>query len=309
MQNEMENTYEIITNENEFENLENNSFKGKIPEMINSTITFKGSNNLLYCERDVVLENCNLCFYYDNSIIYLSKSRYNYHVNVSVHYDSLVYIGRNNFIKENINIVASEGKHIVIGSDGLYSDNITIRTADPHLIYRAADKKRLNYSKNVFIGDHVWISQSVFVLKGTCIGSGSIIGAASVLSSKKVPSNTSFAGNPAKMIGKDIFYDKTSVHHFTKEDTKNSKFYGAENPDPDFDPNKFLYEYAEDEQFDFSSIDKPMRSTSIKKKLEFIKEEISKKPYKNRFFVPLPKEQKKNLVYYIRKFLRRIIGI
>ena len=141
MENKTENTYEIITNENEFGNLENNSFKGEIPEMINSKITFKGSNNLLYCERDVVLENCNLCFNYDNSIIYLSKSKYNYHANISVHYDSLVYIGRNNFIKDTINMIASEGKHIVFGSGGLYSDNITIRTADPHLIYRVSDKK------------------------------------------------------------------------------------------------------------------------------------------------------------------------
>ncbi len=309
MKKEIENTYEIITNESEFENLQNNQFKGKVPEMINSTITFKGTNNLLYCERDVVLENCNLCFNYDNSIIYLSKSKYKYLVNISVHYDSLVYIGRNNFIKNNISIIASEGKHIVIGSNGLYSDNIIIRTADPHLIYRVSDKKRINYSKNVFIGDHVWIGQNVFVLKGTKIGSGSIIGSASVLASKSVPSNTSFAGNPAKMIAKDIFYNKPSVHHFTKEDTKNSKFFGTETPDPDYDLNKFIYEYIAEEQFDFSSIDKPLRSKNIKKKLEFIKEEISKKPYKNRFFVPLPKEPKKNLVYYIRKFLRRIIGI
>ena len=115
MQNEMENTYEIITNENEFENLENNKFKGKVPQMINSRIVFKGTNNLLYCERDVVLKNCKINFNCDNSIVYLSSNKYKYYVSISVHHNSLVYFGKNNYMKDTLRMIASEETHIVVG--------------------------------------------------------------------------------------------------------------------------------------------------------------------------------------------------
>ena len=304
MQSEMENTYEIITNENEFENLENNKFKGKVPQMINSRIVFKGTNNLLYCERDVVLKNCKINFNCDNSIVYLSSNKYKYYVSISVHHNSLVYFGKNNYMKDTLRMIASEETHIVIGSDGLFSSPISFRTADPHLIYKCNDLTRINPSKSIYIGDHVWIGENVTILKGTKVGSGSIIGACSVLSGKKVPSNTSFAGNPAKMIGKNILFIKPSVHKYTGEDTQNSLNCSQK------DGKKFTYENKRKEVFATSEIDEAMKKfLSIDERLDYIRTNLSENSNKNRFFVPLPKEQKKNLVYYIRKFLRRIIGI
>ena len=54
----------------------------------------------------------------------------------------------------------------------------------------------------------MWIGQHVYFLKGTQIGSGSIIGAKSLVAGKKIKSNTIYAGNPAKLIRKDVFYDR-----------------------------------------------------------------------------------------------------
>lgn len=51
----------------------------------------------------------------------------------------------------------------------------------------------------IIIGDNVWIGVNSVILKGVTIGQNSIIGASSVVT-KSIPSNSVYAGNPAKKI-------------------------------------------------------------------------------------------------------------
>ena len=126
------------------------------------------------------------------------------------------------------------------GNDCMMSTDIFIRNADPHLIYSTETKRRVNPTRSVFVGDHVWIGQDVMLLKGTQIGSGSIVGAHAVVSGKKIPSNTSWAGNPARQIGEKIFWSRECVHGWTAAET--NKF--AEMPTDIFtfkhDPKQYL---------------------------------------------------------------------
>jgi acetyltransferase-like isoleucine patch superfamily enzyme len=59
--------------------------------------------------------------------------------------------------------------------------------------------------KPVSIGDHVWVGAGVTVL-GATIGDGSVVGAGSVVVSA-VPSNVLVAGNPARVIGKNVSFE------------------------------------------------------------------------------------------------------
>ena len=52
----------------------NNRILGSNPNIINSKIVFKGSNNILFCEDNVTLKNSNLKFSGSDSIVYLSSS-------------------------------------------------------------------------------------------------------------------------------------------------------------------------------------------------------------------------------------------
>lgn len=61
------------------------------------------------------------------------------------------------------------------------------------------EKKRFKFLKPITIGSNCFIGARSFILPGTTIGDNVIIGAASVVKGS-IPSNTVWAGNPAKMI-------------------------------------------------------------------------------------------------------------
>lgn len=80
-------------------------------------------------------------------------------------------------------------------------DEVTLAPRVHILTHDASTKQWLNYTKiaPVTIGNNVFIGANTTVLPGVTIGDNVIIGANSVVS-KDVPSNTVYAGNPARFI-------------------------------------------------------------------------------------------------------------
>lgn len=130
----------------------------------------------------------------------------------------MLIIGENNLVcfKKGVTINASTtqptvinalgGKTIYIGEGALLSNNIEIHTTDYHGIYNLGGK-RINADKDIIIGNHVWLGLGVKILKGTKIADGCMIGAGSVLSGIYPKKNCIIAGNPAKIIKEQIFWD------------------------------------------------------------------------------------------------------
>ena len=241
-----------ITDAEEFLNLEGNEFIGELPKLTNSQINFNGKNNILVCEDGVCLWNSKIDFNGDNSILYLSRNSFDYALNVSINGNNVCFIGKNNFFNGICTIVLSESKNVIIGEGCLFSYGNLIRVADGHLIYNTKTKERTNYSKSIYIGDHVWFGQNALILKGTHVGSGSIIGANTVLSNKVVPSNTTFAGAPARLIKEDSFWIGYSVHPWDENTTEEySKF----------DLDTFIYSIDES-TLNFDEIENELNSFS-----------------------------------------------
>ncbi len=248
----------------------------------NSEIRFSGKGNILFCEKDVKLNGSQLKFFGDGCVVFLSSNSHCYYLDVSVYKNSVFYMGKNNYINGAIHAVLSEQKNIIIGNGNLFSFGVWLRTADPHLVYSTQTKKRINPSKSVFIGDHVWIGQGAMLLKGTRISSGSIVGAMAVSSGKKIPSNTSWAGNPAKQIGEGVFWSRESVHMWDDEETAAHE---------EFSSDKYVYKYTENEHIAFEGIDKALSGKTPEEKLEYLKG-LRKNRNKNRFsenFQPVKK--------------------
>ena len=126
----------------------------------------------------------------------------------------LQIVGENSVFKvdqyaslRDVNVVIWEGQSVSIGKDCMLSYGVNIRTTDSHGIYDVITKQRINPSKSIIIGEHVWIGQNTTLLKGTSIGEHSVVGFGSTCT-KDYPSNCIIAGSPAKVVKKDIDWDR-----------------------------------------------------------------------------------------------------
>lgn len=90
-----------------------------------------------------------------------------------------------------------------IGSGSVISWNVNILDGDGHSLYYSA---KHNNPQSINIGEHVWVGNNVNILKGVNIGDGSVIAAGSVVT-QSIPAYSLAAGNPAKVIQKDVTWN------------------------------------------------------------------------------------------------------
>lgn len=271
---------------NDIQGLEDgNQILGVFPNLKNSKICFKGTNNILYCEPGVTLGESTLDFNGDNSVIYLGTNRNEYKISVTVHNNTVFHMGIHNYINQEMMVILSEQRHCFIGDRGIFSWGICIRNSDPHLIYECSTRTRINPTKSVYIGDHVWVGQDSLILKGTQIDSGSIIGGHSVVSGKRIPHNSTWAGNPVRQIKDDIFWDHACVHAYKSDMTENTFYYDdyIEKYHQDYHSDGWIFDYSEAESIDYDEMDSTLnRFNSSQEKVDYLIR-LNKTKTKNRF--------------------------
>ena len=262
-----------------------NQILGEFPNLKDTNICFKGKNNILYCEPGVTLVGSELIFFANNSVIYLGTNRNEYKIYVAVHNDTVFHMGIHNYINKIMTVLLAEQRHVFIGDYGMFSWGIWIRNSDAHLIYECGTKTRINPTKSVYIGDHVWVGQESLIMKGTQIDSGSIIGAKSVISGKKIPHNSIWAGNPARQIKHDIFWDRAYVHPYKSDMTENVLYYDdyIEKFHHDYHSDGWIYDYTESESIDYNEMDSLLNGLNTsQKKVEYLIQ-LNNCKEKNRF--------------------------
>ena len=79
---------------------------------------------------------------------------------------------------------------------------VMLKTDDTHPIYQ--NGKIINRSKNIIIGKNVWIGMHASILKNSMIPDGAIVGAYSVVAGRFDEKNSVIAGNPAKVVKRDV---------------------------------------------------------------------------------------------------------
>ena len=264
----------ILENGKEVSWPEQNTIIGDVQGDENTIIEFKGTGSILFCEDGVRLESSHIRFCTVNAVVYLSSGRWPYKINIDAWRDTTAYFGRDNYYNGTLTAILSEKKSVIIGGGGVFSFGIWIRTADPHLLYDASTKKRINPSKSVLIGDHVWLGQNATILKGTRIGSGSVLAAGAVISGKAAGSNTVWGGNPAREIRKNIIFTGASVHDYTEKRTKDSQLLEGE---------EYLFSGGGD-LLSIDELDKLFfRKTPVERVV--ILKGLAAKPDRNRFYI------------------------
>lgn len=268
---------ETVKSQEDIVNLEKNRIEGN-PKINNSTITFKGMNNILYCEGNVNIIDAKLLFEGNNSIIYLSSSlNSQYSFTLVIYNDSTFFIGKEGNLSSPININIQESQNVIIGAECSLSSGVNIRTSDIHPIYDNQSKQRINFAKSVFIGDHVWIGHLSYISRGVQIGSGAIVENYSFIPHNAIiPSNSLVVGNPIQIEKKNVFYTKEFLGYHRTEDSLTTK---------DYKSDVFIYEFINKETLNLNQIDKILKDLSVDDRLEFIQKLFVRNKRKNRFTI------------------------
>lgn len=127
-----------------------------------------------------------------------------------------------NTILGKINL-GSEPFLVEIGNDCHITDNVFFITHDggTWVIKRKYDFKGTKYGK-IVIRDNVYVGNHCIILPNVEIGSNCVIGAGSVVT-KSIPSDSVFAGNPARFICTiEEYYQKCLIN---KGNLQNSEYW------------------------------------------------------------------------------------
>ncbi len=170
----------------------------------NIVIVFGGSN---------IFSNCKIELRKDDLVV-INKSQYmirNLKI-CSLREKTFTWIGEDFSCSQAI-FNLKDKKSIFVGNDCMFSNGINILNSDMHAILDE-NGKLLNPGEDIYIGNHVWIGQNVEVLKGVQIPNNSVVGANSVVTSKWLEDNIIIAGNPAKIIKKNINWSRRPPEQF-----------------------------------------------------------------------------------------------
>ena len=97
-------------------------------------------------------------------------------------------------------------KNIKIGSGSLISWNCLFMDTDFHKVFSGG--KIVNEPESISVGNNCWIGCRTTVLKGSEIPDGSVVGAGSIVSRTFTEENSVYAGNPVKLLKKNIKWKK-----------------------------------------------------------------------------------------------------
>lgn len=172
-------------------------------------INFVGDGNTVTINKDTRFNRIAMTLG-NNVSVEIKKS---IHVLESVYIGALRSIGGGVVIGENFSCVdvqflLHEEAWITIGNDCMVSSMVKLWGSDGHSIIDLNTGTTYNQSSGISVGNHVWICDSSRILKNSVISDNSIIGNSAVVCGKFNESNVIIAGNPAKIIKRNIDWNR-----------------------------------------------------------------------------------------------------
>nr|MDN1009609.1 acyltransferase [Escherichia coli] len=194
-------------------------------DLVNSKenkVQFNGNNNKLIIEDDVECRWLTVIFRGDNNYVRIHKNS-KIKGDIVATKGSKVIIGRRTTIGAGFEVVTDKC-NVTIGHDCMIARDVILRASDGHPIFDIHSKKRINWAKDIIISSYVWVGRNVSIMKGVSVGSGSVIGYGSIVT-KDVPSMCAAAGNPAKIIKRNIIWARTDKAELISDDKRCSSYH------------------------------------------------------------------------------------
>lgn len=174
-------------------------------------IHFGGSNNRVIIEDFARLTDVNMYIYGDNNEVHIGPWSYVAKLTVCTENSgNTVSVGRHAMIVGPNELAAIEGTRITVGSDAMISSEVHFRTGDSHSILDG-ERRRINASQDITLGDHVWVGTRATVLKGTVIPDDCIVGACALVSGAFEEPHCVIAGVPAKVVKRGISWCRKRI--------------------------------------------------------------------------------------------------
>ena len=165
----------------------------------NIKIVNNGRDNIVQFGKGCRMYDCRVQIFGDGNRVTIDHDCVCKNVDIWVSDGAAICIGNNTHFTGDIHLACTEGKEIMIGKHCLFSNDITFRTGDSHVI-TDLENNRVNYGRDINVGDHVWVGQQVVILKGANIAKDTIVGTRSLVTKGEYPANVVLAGSPAKVI-------------------------------------------------------------------------------------------------------------
>lgn len=106
-----------------------------------------------------------------------------------------------------------EHSGLVVGKDCMFSADIVVWATDGHAIVGKNNGEVLNpVTRAIEVGDNCWIGHGVYLLKNTKLAEGTIVGSRSVVTREFEEKNTVLAGNPARVVKRDIMWNRKTAY-------------------------------------------------------------------------------------------------
>lgn len=199
-------------------------------------VSMHGINNYLEIELPISFKNTNIELAGENAVCIIKKTPIKVN-QASIYVSSWgrCFIDEGIWLNQpNFNVIINNNERfkphkLVIGKRAQFGRELTIRTSDGHSIYNVGEKLPYNEPEDIIIGDDVWIAQRVTLIKGAQIPSNCVVGACSLVNKKFKEEGCIIAGNPAKVIKRNIRWEfdpygqVVNKHNKNTSDEKNIK--------------------------------------------------------------------------------------
>ena len=123
---------------------------------------------------------------------------------ISVSESGVASFGDNFNATSHLKLVCN--KEITFGYNNLFSWNCLLMDTDQHRIYDKVRGEVLNGDRPIKIGNHVWCGCNTTFVKGAEVADNVVVGSCSLVAGKHPESDVAIAGNPAKIVKKNIFW-------------------------------------------------------------------------------------------------------
>jgi acetyltransferase-like isoleucine patch superfamily enzyme len=177
-----------------------------------SIVTIKGNNNLIQIGSGSIFDSVNINIKgNDHRLTFNKHCRIR---NLEFWFEDnncKISVGKNSAFYGGHIAVTEPNSEIEIGENCLFSSEIDIRNGDSHSIIDLNTNKRINYAKNIIIGNKVWIGKYCQILKGAIIEDNCIVGIRSLVNTR-IPKNTLAVGTPAKVIKSNVTWEIERIY-------------------------------------------------------------------------------------------------